>query len=638
MVNIFRRFTRKLHQGWKITPGGFSHQYRFVTANLLLLIVIGLGNTSPVHGQVMDSLTVLPPDDAAFPILSVQFKVNNDSGMSIEDLDLEDLSVFENGRRVTALALVQQQAGVHFTLAINGDRRFDLRDAQGNSPYQGISAVLSDWVGWRRFGPEDTLTLVTQQSIPVRNTIDRNAWMEALENYQPEFRAMVPDLVSLETALRLAEERVVPFGVDKVLLYITPPPLHEEISAMNTLTEVARSAGIQVNVWMLGEEFFLTNAQGGALIDLAARTEGEFFYLTETENLPDPETYLQGLGVTYTLQFESGIRETGTYTIQVTADLPGGELRGESGEFYIDVQPPKPILLSPPAVILREPPRNWEGDLDALIPASQVIEFLLEFPDHNPRDLVISRLYVDGQVVDQQDEAPFTNLTWDLTSLVEPGEHILYVEVEDSLGLAGETILTPIQIEVYLPEPEMPLSNQQVGTIVIGVVLTATVILLIIWMTRHFLQGKIAHRMAKKFFNVRRKPGTAGYMGLEHSGGLYATLIPLEDPSVDLENKTIPITRSQTAFGSDPERVDQVLEGEDIAELHARLRVKDGRFWLNDVGSESGTWVNYALIGREPVQLHPGDLIHFGILGFRFTMIDIASPPVATVSKYEPIL
>jgi hypothetical protein len=561
MLNNFKQFARERHRGWKVIPGGFHHPYRFVTALLFLVIVIGLVNTLPAYGQVMDSLTILPPDDAAFPILSLQFKANSDPDLSIDDLDLADLSVFENGRRVTALTLDQQLTGVHFTLAINGDRRFDLRDAQGNSPYQQISTALSEWVERRRFGPEDTLTLVTQQSTPIRNTIDRNAWLEAYDNYQPDFRSMIPDLVSLETALRFAEERVVPFGVDKVLLYITPPPLLEEINAVMTLTEAALSAGIQVNVWMLGEEFFLTNTQGGVLIDLAARTGGEFFYFTGTEILPDPETYLEGLGITYTLQFESGIRETGTYTIRVVADLPVGELSGESGEFYIDVQPPKPILLSPPAVIVREPPRNWEGDLDALIPASRVIEFLLEFPDDYLRELVISRLVVDGQVVDIRDEAPFTPLTWDLTTLVETGEHMLYVEVEDSLGLTGQTILTPIQVEVELPVPEPPLSNQQLGMIVIGVILTVTVILLIIWITRHFLGGKLAHRMAKKIFDIKRKPGTAGHIRPEQVGGIYATLIPLDDPGFDLEHKAIPITRSQTAFGSDPERVDQVLEG-----------------------------------------------------------------------------
>ena len=638
MINIIKRLTRKRHQGWKIIPGGFSHQSWFVMAILFLLIVIGLVYPSPAIGQVMDSLTVLPPDDAAFPILSFQIKAKDDPAITIEDLDLEDLSVFENGRKVTALALEQEQAGVHFTLAINGDRRFDLRDAEGNSPYQQIQAFLSDWMGSRRFDLEDTVTLVTQQSTPISNTIDRNAWLEALENYQPDFRNMVPDLVSLETALRMAEERVVPFGVDKVLLYITPPPLFEEISAVTTLAEVARSAGIQVNVWMLGEEGFLEAPEGGALIDLAARTGGEFFYVTGAETLPDPETYLEGLGITYTVQFESGIRESGTYTIQVVADVPSGELRGESEEFTIDVQPPKPILLSPPAVIVREPPRNWEGDLEALLPASRVIEFLLEFPDHYPRDLIISQLYVDGQVVDQREVAPFTALTWDLTSLVEAGEYVVQVKVEDSLGLRGETILTPIRVEVQLPEPEPPLSNQQLGMIVISVILTATVVLLIIWITRRFLGGKLAHQMAKKIFDIRRMPATTINIRPVQPGGIIATLIPLDGPDFDLAHKAIPITRSQTAFGSDPERVDQALEGEDISRLHARLRVKDGVFWLNDVGSTGGTWVNYILIGREPVQLHPGDLIHFGNLGFRFTMIDASSPPAATVSKYEPLL
>jgi hypothetical protein len=638
MLVSYKRLAHIIFQAVRVSPGKYSSWYRLLIAILLILIAVSLGYPWTVQGQAIESLVVLPPDTTEFPLLSLRFKAHNDPGTSIDDLDLADLSVFENGRRVTALALDQQQAGVHFTLAINGDRRFDLRDAQGNSPYQQIQAVLSDWMGSRRFDPEDTLTLVTQQSTPVSNTIDRNAWLDALENYQPDFRNMVPDLVSLETALRLAEERVVPFGVDKVMLYITPPPLFEEINAITTLTEVARSAGIQVNVWMLGEEGFLATPEGGALIDLAARTGGEFFYVTGAETLPDPETYLEGLGVTYTLQFESGIRESGTYTIQVVADLPSGEWRGESGEFIIDVQPPKPILLSPPAVIVREPPRNWEGDLGDLLPATRVIEFLLEFPDDYPRDLVISRLVVDGQVVDMQDEAPFTTLTWDLTSLVETGEHVIQVDVEDNLGLRGETILTPIQVEVQLPEPVPPLSNQQLGMIVIAVILTATVILLIIWLTRHFLGGKLAYRMAKKIFDIKRKPGTAGNIRPEQAGGIFATLIPLDDPGFDLEHKAIPITRSQTAFGSDPERVDQVLDGEGIARLHARLRVKDGAFWLNDVGSDNGTWVNYALIGREPVQLHPGDLIHFGILGFRFTIIDASSPPVATVSKYEPLL
>jgi hypothetical protein len=596
-----------------------------------------MGSSQWVQAQGVDDLVVLPPDCSDFPIMSTQIKPMIKTE-GVDDLQIEDVTVIENGRPVTVVALEKQRAGVHFTLAINGDRRFVLRDADGISPYDRMRAVLGDWVDARRFASEDSFSLVTQEAALVRNTINRETWIEGLTDYQPNFRGMTPDLASLETALVLSAERVVPFGVDKALLYITPPPAPEEIVPILTLTETARSAGIEVSVWMLGEDYFLANDQGGALIELAAVTGGQFFHYTGTEPLPDPERYLKELGFYYDLGFESTIRQEGTYTIEVIAALPDGEVRGQSAEFYIDVQPPNPILLSPPAGIERTAPVDWEGDFDALTPDQVTIEFILEFQDDYPRDLVRSRLVVDGRVVDENDQAPFETLAWDLTPLVEPGEYTIQVWVEDSLGLTGETIQTPIQVEVLLPEPEPPISSQQIGVIVVGVILGAAVVLLIIWLARHFLQGKFAHHMARRIFDARRKRGVMGADASDQGDVIYATLLPLVDDNPQGEMTAIHITQRQTVFGSDPNRADQALSSEDIAELHARLRVRDGIFWLSDSGSASGTWVNYGLIGRDPVQIQPGDVIHLGSIGFRFTMVDVVPVEKPTVSKYEPLL
>jgi hypothetical protein len=609
-----------------------------MVAMLLIGLLGGQFSTLWVSAQDVDSLIVLPPNLSAFPVLSVHIKPHIESSVQTLDLQIEDLTVVENGRMVTVVALEKIRSGVHFTLAINGDRRLDVRDADGNSPYARLQEVFFDWARSRRFATGDTLSLVTQEAALIRNTPDREAWIQALADYQPNFRGMTPDLASLETALRFSEERVVPFGVDKALLYITPPPTPQEINPIITLTETARIAGIQVHVWMMGEEYFLYNDQGGALINLAERTGGQFFHYTGIEALPDPESYLENLGVYYDLRYETAIRESGTYTLRVTVALPGGELSGESGEYLVDIQPPKPILLSPPAVIERQPPSDWDGDLAVLTPVSFEVAFILEFQDQYPRELVVSQLYVDGQVADQRTEAPFDVLTWDLTPLIESGEHIIQVAVEDSLGLSGETILTPIQIEVQIPEPEPPLTSQDVGLIVIGVILTATLILLIVWLMRHFLQGAFAQRMAKKIFDSKKKLGIPGLAAADSDQGIYANLIPLGSFDLDDDLAVMQIKVRQTTFGSDPERVTQVLEGEGIDGFHARLRVKDGEFWLHDHGSDGGTWVNYALIGRDPVQIHPGDLIHFGSLGFRFTIIDVESPPKAKVVKYEPII
>lgn len=626
------------YQGSQKTPGRFCQQYQIISTIVWILIVFGLAFPQPVLAQERDLLIVLPPDVSDFPTHAIQIKPAFGIHTQMADIQIDDLEVQENEKVVTVFELEKQKGGVHFTLVINGDGRMDVRDVIGESPYNRIQGVFRDWVQFRRFNPGDSLSLITQEGPAIRNSIDRSAWVQALEDYQPNFRSMVPDLTSLETALRLTEERVVPFGVDKALIYITPPPTAQEIIPLTTLAETARSAEIQVHVWMLGEEFFLNNDQGRALINLADRTGGQFFHYTGLEDLPDPETYLDGLGIFYNLRYETTIREKGTYTVRVAVDTPQGEIQGISGEFFIDVQPPKPILISPPAIIERQPPQDWDGAVASLNPVSMDLEFMLEFPDQYPREIAFSRLYVDGRIVDERTQVPFTSLSWDLTALDQPGNFMLQVKVEDSLGLTGETILTPVQVVLLLPEPEAQPSMQQVGLIVVWVLLGAATILIILWFGRNFLQTAFAQQIAKSIFEWRRKTDDEVINLADGPGRTLATLIPLMTTYQNWAEAAIPITQNHTAFGSDPDKVSQVLVGEDISGVHARMRASEGDFWLTDCGTVGGTWVNYVPIGKDPVQIRSGDLIHFGATGFRFTMIDMKAPPKAGTTRYKPIL
>gem|GEM_PF-404455 len=638
ILNIRRGKKISNGKGRALSPGHFLLQVDWVRILSVVAVLLSLCLPQATYAQPGDALLVLPPDSTDFPILTLQFTPAPDYDPFTATLGIEDLTVLENGHRVPILGFDRQRAGVHFTLVINGERRFDLHDAAGETPYDRIRTALTDWAQRRSFRSGDSLSLVTHEGATIRNTSDRTAWIEVLDNYQPNFRTMLPDLTGLETALRLSDERVVPFGVDKTLLYITPPPAPDEIAPLLTLAESARAAGIRVNVWMLGDQYFLSNDQGGALINLAEVTGGQIFAYTGVEDLPDPETYLEELGFYYDVRFESGIRETGTYSIKVSAATEIGDLSGESGEFYIDVQPPKPILLSPPAVVQREAPPGWGGDGEDLVPTSLNIEFMLEFPDHRPRELVVSRLYVDGRLADERTEPPFESLQWDLSALTEDGEHSLQVVVEDALGLTGETILTPLQVVMAQPEPANTVSVQQVGLVVVGAILVAAVILLIFWLGHLFFRSAFFQHFIKKRFDSSPKLRESHDAQLEDEPHVYATLLPLEsDGTTDLAAEAIPILQRHTALGTDPDRVDQVLTGADIEGVHARLRAVEGEFWLNDSGSAGGTWVNYAPIGRDPVQIFPGDVVHFGRLGFRFTIIDSQSPPRATVSKYQPL-
>ena len=63
------------------------------------------------------------------------------------------------------------------------------------------------------------------------------------------------------------------------------------------------------------------------------------------------------------------------------------------------------------------------------------------------------------------------------------------------------------------------------------------------------------------------------------------------------------------------------LQEESVAAEHARLtRQKDGNYHVADLGSEAGTWVNYAPVSAEGSQLRDGDLLHIGRVAFRFLL------------------
>ncbi|HEY8602610.1 MAG TPA: FHA domain-containing protein [Thermomicrobiales bacterium] len=66
--------------------------------------------------------------------------------------------------------------------------------------------------------------------------------------------------------------------------------------------------------------------------------------------------------------------------------------------------------------------------------------------------------------------------------------------------------------------------------------------------------------------------------------------------------------------GSDIFLNDTYMSGE-----HARLTLHEGRWWLADLGSTNGTFVNGTRIDR-PTPLAPGAEIRFGRINLRFTI------------------
>ena len=598
-----------------------------------------LFSPQPVYGQGNDDLLVESPDISAFPVVSVRVKPQTISAFGSEAWSADQVTVIENGQKRSLVSLEQHITGINFSVAINGSRELDLRDAAGVSPYQKLAGTLSDWAQDRRSKNQDAWSIFTDEGSIILNSSDPITWANHLDSYQPDFRLMQSTLTSLEQAIRNAQDRVVPFGVDHVVLFITTAPFSEQIVEINNLAEAAHSAGVRVNVWMVDDPFYLTHARGLSLVNLVERTGGRFFHYFEGAELPNPEAYVENQGVFYTLKYESGIRESGTFPLAVNVELADGEVYGQSQPFYLDLQPPKPILIDPPASLVRLENADLNDKLVAE-PSSDkyTVEIMIVFPDGQVREIVASRLFINGELENEQRNAPFETLTWNIGLIEESGIYTIQVLVEDELGLSDQTIITPVEVTIQQPAPLTELSVVQTGWTIILIIFAAALILFLVWLIYRFWQGNGGNLVRSYLARVKTKPPEISVIDPVLDQKIQASLLPLGlyDPLV--ADGVVQITRKKVKLGNDPRKADLVIDQPGLSGLQVSIQINHGQFWISDLGSENGTWLNGTLVGTKPVKVKPGDLIHFGATGYRFTTIDPTSPPEPAVSTYESIL
>ena len=131
----------------------------------------------------------------------------------------------------------------------------------------------------------------------------------------------------------------------------------------------------------------------------------------------------------------------------------------------------------------------------------------------------------------------------------------------------------------------------------------------------------------KRFGWAKPKSGTQEYAFLD---GL------LINGSENSNSITFPITTDEVVIGSDPALATLLIDDPSIEPIHARIiRNENGSFSLLDEESIAGTWINYTPISKQGTGLHHGDLVHFGHIGFRFSLPDpgkIRKPVINLIS------
>jgi hypothetical protein len=582
-----------------------------------------------------------------FPQISALVDIYDANGRFMEGLAPADLTAYEDGQARSVDTLTQSNVRMQLVVAVNPGPALAVRDANAVPRFTRVVEALSQWVNSQPSESEDDLSLVSLSGSLIAHAGAQD-WFVSLDSFKPDFRNTSPNLQTLSIALDTVTASTPQPGMKRAILLVTPHMDDPNIdNTIGPLIQRALESKVRVFVWFVDAETNFTSASANAFKSLALQTNGSFFAFAGRETFPDLNIELAPLRQVYTLAYTSVLTTSGDHTFAFEVESPQGTIQASEETFRVEIQPPNPILVSPPLQIVREPPAEDPYNAELLLPGRQNLEIIVEFPDGHPRALERTTLYVDGQVVDENTSEPFEMFTWDLSPYEAGGQHEIIVEAEDVLGLKKSSIGIPVTVTVIQPPRGVQAFLARYRSyIVLGAIGFAGLALLAILLvgrsggdllkkrrerrkrfedpltqpvvalteppTSTIKKLKTAPRRApwlQTSSKAPRLPEAPAYLYRLTNGGEPASSLP------------IPVLEKDLTFGTDPVQCTRVLDDPSISPLHARIKqTADGGFVVYDHGSVAGTWVNYEPVTREGRRLAHGDRIHFGQLMYRFSL------------------
>jgi hypothetical protein len=613
---------------------------------LIVLLFWLMGIPFSVVAQTANTATLDLPNTQNFPEITTSVKPFDGQRNYLYNLRLGDITIIEDRNSLAITALTERHPGTQFVLAISLERAFAIRDSNGISRYDRIQDSFTMWADNQPNETNDDLSIVTADGYEAVHLDNAQDWLEHLNDYDTDPRTAEPSLDVLARAIDIANDPTPQPGMGRSILFLTPAIPRESIGAIDSLISLAQQENVHINIWLVGSPAYFTTEGAAKLASMAEQTGGYFYTYSGIEVLPDIETYIEPLRHIYDLAYQSKIITPETH--QITAQINTGilDITSNTVDFELSVLPPNPIFISPPLQIVRADRRDFNDSLNETepdySPKEQTLEVLVEFPDGFSRPLVRSTLYVDGQIEDENTAPPFEKFTWKLESYITSQEHIIQVEVLDSLGLSNLTIETPVQITVQQTPQSVLISVARNGPLIAGalVAISGAILLLVLIIggrirPRAFAKrngnGKISSLRQQRAANsdpvtqpvkVKSEPRHNRFASWvnrlswpQRRSGTEAPayLEPLDTINANDPLNRIPLTKQETTIGRNPTQATIVMDDSSIADLHARLYPSEnGLFLIKDEGSVAGSWVNYEPVTPEGTLLQHGDIIHIG--------------------------
>jgi len=622
----------------KINRMSFQINRLFRAIFFLLLSLLLFISPLSVLGQGGVNLVLYPPNLELFPKVTLYLDAYDAQGQFIPSLDLNSFKIFEDGFERTLNETQLLEPGLHTIVAFNlGPTLSNRANADVPTRYEETVFAIVSWLNKRSGTAPDTYSLTTNEGALADSVQEKETYIYRLQNYKPNLFNFQPDLGSLSFALDIASRpNLNPQGKQAILL-ITPLPLDNSLADLEKLKARAQELRVPINVWLVAPDTAANAPAVGLLTSLATSTGGRFLFYPENLQQPNVEEYVGRLRNIYRLRYTSVVSQSGAHMVRVEAMYGSQTAVTPDTQFGIDLNLPTAVLVGLPDEVKREYVNSGGGK--TLQPGFITLQANFLFPDGYERQLKAARLYVDGVLISENTQEPFGVFAWPLEIYQFSGEHLISVEVEDILGF--RSISPPVSVIINV-ESLYPgwltillefLSSG--GWIPVAVTALGGTIIFSLRLRKRRLE---ALENTDPFYDAGNfDPLTQSVPGLGAGQGTYKnTDLPLntgssandeippclvwasETPS-PIKGNEICIDQKEVIIGSDSSQSTIAINAGGLSTQHTCLvRHESGAVTIADLGSESGTWVNYAPVSSKGLVLNDGDLVQIGNLTFRY--------------------
>ena len=612
------------------------NRVRFFSLILLAAFLTAL-IPSPAFAQSGLRAVLTQPDLSQFPSMTTYVDVYDAQDNFVGNLTTDQFTLEEDGEERTINEATRIEPGLHTILALNLAPSLNNKVGEDTTRYEDIINILTSWLDPLQRNASNLYSFASNEKALLQRSSSTQELQQTLQSYQPNLYNYEADLESLNYALNIAAQETQSTNHAKqAILYITPLPNDNDLDEIPILAVQAADMGVPVYIWLVAKEASSNSQAAETLRDLAESTGGQFFLYDEEAEAPDPEDYLSALRYTYRLRYTSDINQSGFHYIQVRVDRGVQQAETDSVSFQIE-------LLAPEVTIIALPPQIqlvWieeEEGKKVLKPDFITLQISVTFPDGYPRQLKYSRLVVDGEEVINLDQQPFEWLGWPLGGFRITALHTVQVEVEDILGFTAQS--STREVEIIVAQRYTGIWGSLTNFVNSGGWILFAVLAafggLIAYLNIRRRNPRLVPAGGEPAITFDEDPLTQQVFIPTESSRLSSSsttenlqLIPQLVPIEDKENgksqnkKAISLLDIDTTIGSDKSQVNMVLEHSSVSPLHARIHQSpQGILIISDLGSESGTWVNYAPVSQKGTVLRNNDLIHFGEAAYRYQLV-----------------